>query len=275
MANVTTPDTDREMETVTSADGTTIAYERTGSGPPLVLVHGVGLSHRFWELSGLRSELAEQNTVYAIDRRGRGGSGDAEEYNLEREVDDVATVVDSIDEPVTLLGHSFGALIALKAAIRTDNLQGLVLYEPAFGPEVPPEMEQLLGAIKALVADGEKEEALITDLTAVGTPEAALVELRSSPDWQALVDAADTIPREFKALFESEFDADRFTGMTTPTVLFTGEESHPALVAATETVHEALSDSRIVVFDGQGHFAMNTATDRFIDEVLAFTQQSN
>lgn len=275
MAKATLPDTGGEMETVASADGTTIAYERRGSGPPLVLVHGTALDHNVWELSDLRPELAEQNTVYAIDRRGRGGSGDAEEYDLEREVEDVAAVVDSIDEPVTLLGHSFGALIALEAALQTDNLQGLVLYEPPFGPEIPPEIEQLLGAIQALLADGEKEEALITDLTAVGTPEAALEELRSSPSWQALVDAADTLPREFERFFEYEFDTDRFTGMTTPTVLLTGGESHPSLVDLTETVHETLPDSRIVVFDGHGHFAMLTATDRFTDEVLAFTSESN
>ena len=275
MANVTTPDTGGEMKTVTSADGTTIAYERTGSGPPLVLVHGTALDHNFWDLSDLRPELAEQNTVYAIERRGRGASGDAEEYDLEREIEDVAAVVESIDEPVTLLGHSYGALIALEAALRTDDLHGLVLYEPPFGPEIPPEIEQLFGAIQALLADGEKEQALITNLTAVGTPEASLGELRSSPSWPALVDAADTLPREFERFMEYKFDTDRFKGMTTPTVLFTGGESHPSLVDLTETVDETLPDSRIVVFDGHGHFAMNTATDRFIDEVLAFIQESN
>ena len=263
------------METVTSADGTTIAYERTGSGPPLVLVHGVALEHSYWELSDLRPALAEQHTVYVIERRGRGGSGDAEEYDLEREFEDVVAVVDSVDEPVTLLGHSFGSLIALEAALRTDNLHGLVLYEPFFGPEIPPEIEQLVGAIKALVANGEKEQALTTQLTAVQLPEATLEELRSEPAWQALVDAADTIPREWEGIFEYEFDPDQFEGMTTPTVLFSGEESPPALIATTEIVAEGLPNSRTVDFEGQGHFAMNTATDRFIDEVLAFTQQSN
>jgi len=263
------------METVTSADGTEIAFTRTGSGPPLVLVHGAGLDHNFWEISDLRPELAEQNTVYAIDRRGRGGSGDAEAYDLEREVEDVAAVVDSIDEPVTLLGHSFGALLALEAALRTDALHGLVLYEPFFGPEIPPEIEQLVGAIEALLANGEKEQALITDLTAVQTPEAVLAELQPGPGWQTLVDAADTIPREFHGIFESEFDPGRFEGMTTPTVLFSGGDSHPGLIAATEIVAEGLPNSRTVVFEGHGHFAMNTATERFIDEVRTFVRDAN
>ena len=240
-----------------------------------MLVHGTGLDHRFWELGDVRSALAEHYTVYAIERRGRGGSGDADVYELEREIEDVAAVVESIDEPVTLLGHSYGALIALDAALRIGNLQGLVLYEPPFGPEIPPEIEQLLGAIQALLADGEKEEALITDLTAVGTPEASLEELRSSPSWQTLVDAADTLPREFEAFFEYEFDTDRFTEINTPTVLLTGGESHPSLVELTAIVDETLPDSRIVVFDGQGHFAMNSAPERFVEEVLAFIPESS
>lgn len=241
------------MESVTSPDGTEIAFERTGSGPPLVLVHGAGLDHNFWELSDLRPELTEHNTVYAIDRRGRGGSGDADEYDLEREIEDVAAVVESTDEPVTLLGHSYGALIALEAALRTDNLHGLVLYEPF--KEGLPQLEQLLGSIHPLFAGGAEE-------------------LGSSPSGQALVDAADTLPREFERFMEYEFDTDRFNGMTTPTLLLTGGESPQPFIDATETVDETLPDSRIVVFDGYGHFAMTTATDRFIDELLTFIRET-
>lgn len=94
--------------TVVSAGGTEIAYERTGSGPPLVLVHGTSADHVSWD--GIRSVLEEDRTVYAIDRRGRGESGDGAEYDLEREFEDVTAVVESVGEPVALFGHSFGAL---------------------------------------------------------------------------------------------------------------------------------------------------------------------
>jgi pimeloyl-ACP methyl ester carboxylesterase len=260
------------METVTSADGTSIAFERTGSGPPLVLVHGAGLDHSFWDLSGVRATLAEHCTVYTIDRRGRGGSGDADVYELEREIEDVAAVVESIDEPVTLLGHSYGGLIALEAADRIDTLQSLVLYEPTVAPEEgAPVVEQQLGAIQPLLADGEKEQALITFLT---LPERYFEELRSSQSWQTLVDAADTLPRELEQIIEYEFDSDRFTAMRTPTLLLSGVESPPPLIDATETVDETLPDSRIIVFDGHGHFAMNTAPELFVEEVLAFIPES-
>jgi pimeloyl-ACP methyl ester carboxylesterase len=273
MTTAATPDTGEGMETITSADGTEIAFEQTGSGSSLVLIHGIGLDHLFWDLSNLRPALAEDFTVSAITRRGRGGSGDADVYELEREIEDVAAVVESIDGPVTLLGHSYGALVSLEVALRTDNLHGLVLYEPLFAP-IPPEIEQLLGAIKDLLANGQKEQALVTCLTAVGVPEASLEELRSNPGWQALVDAADTIPREFEGFFQYEFEADRFEGMTTPTVLFCGEDSHPGLVVATETVDETLPDGRIVRFDGAGHFGLISNTNHFVEEILAFFEES-
>lgn len=275
MAKATPPGEGAEMETVTAADGIEIAFKQTGSGPPLVLVHGTALDHNFWDLSDARSALAEHYTVYAIDRRGRGGSGDADVYELEREIEDVAAVVESIDAPVTLLGHSYGAICTLETADRVDTLQGLVLYEPAFTSEEGyPEVEQLLGAIQPLLADGEKEQALITDLNAVGMPETYIEELRSNPSWQELVDAADTLPREFERIIEYEFDADQFTGMTTPTLLLAGGESPQRLIDATETVDETLLDSRTVWTDGAAHFGPISKTDHFVEAVLGFSNES-
>src|SRR5918998_1211125 len=118
-----------QMETILSRDGTRIAYRRIGEGPPLVLVHGAAADRGRW--SPVLPALEKRFTVYAIDRRGRGGSGDAGSYTMEREFEDVATVVDSIGEPVNLLGHSYGALCALEAALLSRNIRKLVLYEPA------------------------------------------------------------------------------------------------------------------------------------------------
>src|SRR3712207_2617173 len=101
------------QETVTSVDGTPIAYWSSGEGSPLVLVHGTAADHARWR--PVLPAFEERFTVYAIDRRGRGGSGDSDDYAIEREFGDVAAVVDSLGEPVTLLGHSYGALCALEA----------------------------------------------------------------------------------------------------------------------------------------------------------------
>ena len=258
------------MDTVTSADGTPIAFERTGSGPPLVLVHGTTADHTRW--GPVLAALEEYFTVYAIDRRGRGESGDTGEYALEREFEDVAAIVESIDGPVTLLGHSYGALVSLEAALRTDHLRTLVLYEPPLPvSEHDPDSWEILDEMTALVDDGENEEALVRFFTGVvGVPAAELDALRSAPNWPARVDAAHTAIREERARKGYAFDATRFAGLTTPTLLVAGSESAPFLRDATDVLDDALPNSRIAVLDGQAHAAMNTAPDRFVDEVLRF-----
>ncbi len=263
------------METVASADGTPIAFERTGSGPPIVLVHGGACDHRFWDLSDIRSALAEHRTVYAMDCRGVGESGDAAEYELEREFEDVAAVVDAIDDPVTLIGHSSGALLSLEAALRTDDLHRLVLYEPSItvgDHELYP--EATLAEMKRLLEDGENEQVLVVFLQEIAqsTPEEIDAQ-RGAPDWQDLVDAAHVWPRSVQAVGEYEFDAVRFESVTTPTLLLSGSESPPFLRDVTEPIDDALPDSRIATFDGCGHEAMLTAPDRFVEEVLAFVRE--
>lgn len=148
------------MNTVISKDGTPIAYKKTGSGPPLVLVAGGGANdHRRWEAAGVRPAFAKHFTVCAIDGRGLGRSGDSDEYQLEREFEDVAAVINAIDEPVALLGHSSGALISLEAALRTGNIGKLILYEPPIsvgGHELS--FGEVLSKMKNLVEKGEKEQ---------------------------------------------------------------------------------------------------------------------
>ena len=263
------------LQTVTSTDGTPIAFERTGNGPPLVLVHGTTADHARW--APVLPGFEEQFTVYAIDRRGRGESGDATEYELEREFDDVATVVNSIDEPVVLLGHSYGAVCSLEAALRTDNLRALILYEPPIpvgDHEISQEDE--LAEMKALLDAGEDEEALILFLNEVADiPPAQIDALRAAPNWQARVDAAHTAYRESQAPDSYHFDPARFEQMTAPTLLLMGGESPRRLKDAVESVADALPDSRIVVLEGQEHVAMNTAPDLFVDAVLSFIDDVN
>lgn len=119
------------LEYVTSRDGTRIACQRSGEGQPLVLVHGTTGAH--WSFNLLLPSLVGRFTVYSVDRRGRGESGDREEYAIEWEFEDVAAVVDSIGKPATLFGHSYGATLALGAALLTDNVHRLILNEPAPG----------------------------------------------------------------------------------------------------------------------------------------------
>jgi pimeloyl-ACP methyl ester carboxylesterase len=116
---------------VVSQDGTPIAVWQSGEGPPLVLIHGAAADHNRW--APVLPAFEERFTVFAIDRRGRGRSGDASGYALEREYDDVVAVVESAGEGVSVLGHSYGGICAVEAALLTDRIRKLVLYEPPMG----------------------------------------------------------------------------------------------------------------------------------------------
>ncbi|MFC7215173.1 alpha/beta fold hydrolase [Saliphagus sp. GCM10025334] len=277
MTEATPPNRRPETETVTSADGTEIAFERTGSGPPLVLVYGNGDVREFWEEGGVRSALADRYAVYAIDRRGRGESGDATAYELKREAEDVAAVVESIDEPVTLLGHSGGALYSLEAARLTDNLHALILYEPPIQVgdnelDVAAELIEL----KSLLDRGENERVLVLFESEIAGLSPDEVEMhRSTPIWQKMVDAAHTLPRELQTIGEYEFQPPRFADVTAPTLLLTGGESPSFYGDATKAVDDALPNSRIVTVSGEQHMAMHTAPDRFVDEVVAFIEEAS
>ena len=258
-----------QIETIISKDGTRIAYRRGGEGPPLVLVHGTAANHGRW--SPVLPALEERFTIYAIDRRGRGGSGDGRGYVIEREFEDVAALIDSIGEPVNLLGHSYGALLALEATLLTPNIRKLVLYDPGIeaGEEIYP--SEVIERLEALLEAGDRDGVVATTMREVaGLPPETVEHLRTLPVWQTRVAAAHTIPRELRAVKAYGFDPERFRDLGVPTLLLSGGTSPAALRKAAEAVDGALPDSRIVVMPGQGHAAMDTGTDLFTAEVLHF-----
>ncbi len=275
------PDEDKEIVTVTSADGTEIVYERSGSGPPSVLVHGSVVDRGIWELSDVRSTFAEHTTVYAMDRRYHGDSGSPDQYSGEPEpqFDDVVAVVESIDDPVTLIGHSYGALVALGAAARIDNLRSLILYEPPIVSDADiARIEETAGEMMALLEAGQNEQALtffLGDVAQFAPDE--LDAIRSVPRWDRYV---ETFPQtllpelEAGAGRENERDITPFEDLSTPTLLPVGSESG-WLKEAAEKLHNTLPNSRLTTFDGHGHAANLVAPDRFTNEVLSFISDAD
>jgi pimeloyl-ACP methyl ester carboxylesterase len=258
------------QETVTSKDGTRIACWRSGEGPPLVLIHGMAADHGRWR--PVLPAFEERFNVCAVDRRGRGRSGDSDDYAIEREFEDVAAVVDSLGEPVNLVGHSYGALCALEAALLAGNVRKLVLYDPGIevaGQEIYP--HEVIERLEALLGAGDRHEVVATTMREVaGLPPETVEYMRSQPVWQARVDAAHTIPRELRAVKAYGLDPERFRDLGVPTLLLSGGDSPVALRKAAEAVDEVLPESRVVVMQGQGHAAMDTGTDLFTTEVLSF-----
>jgi pimeloyl-ACP methyl ester carboxylesterase len=252
-----------------SADGTRIAFWREGSGPPLVLVHGTASDHNRWARA-VRA-LAPSFTVYAIDRRGRGGSGDAEEYELEREVEDVVAVVDAVGGPVTLLGHSYGGICALEAAPRSAGVERLILYEPPIPIAEDATAPAAVAQLEALLAAGDHEALLTAFLTdMVHVPPRELELMRSLPSWPARVAAAHTLVREVHAARGYRLEPERLRGWSTPTLLLLGGQSPSFFEAATEALHRVLPGASLSVLAGQRHAAMDTATALFADEIVRF-----
>ena len=267
------------METVTSRDGTPIAYERSGEGPPLVLVHGTTSDHSTWDL--VLPELQRLSTVYAVDRRGRGESreGGGSSYDIEREFEDLVALIDSIGEPANLLGHSYGAICALEAALRSSQVRKLVLYEGTF--PVPDGTElyssETLDIVRTQLEAGDQEGALTTfyrDIAMISSEEVEM--LRSLPTWQSRVVLAPTIPHEMRAFesYVSNFDPARLANLRTPTLLLLGGDSPALEKAAAGALEAALPDGRIVVMPHQGHLAHRTAPGVFVREVARLLVQA-
>lgn len=257
------------MELIHSNDGTPVAFWRSGAGPALLLVHGAAADHTRW--TPVLAAFEQRFTVHALDRRGRGGSGDAAHYAIEREFEDVAAMLASIDGPVNVVGHSYGAICALEAALLAQNVGRLVLYEPPVSVGIPLHPPGSIDAIQALVDRGERDAALTMFLRdAVKMPPHELEVLRQSPVWPARVAAAHTLPREMRIDPQYRFDPRKFSGFDTPTLLLLGADSPPIFSKATETVAAALPNSRVVTLSGQQHMAINTAPDLFVRDVLRF-----
>lgn len=250
------------MESVTSADGTTITCEKTGSGPPLVLVHGTAGDRDDWR--EVAPMFAEHFTVYNIDRRGRGESGDADEHSLEREIEDATAVLEAGGDGATLFGHSFGGAVALEAALRAETVDRLVLYEPV----VLPESEELfadedLDEVESLAAD-DPDAALETFFReVVGVSEEEIEGLRSSPQWETGTRTVRTVPREMRALASHAFDTAGYEELALPTDLVMGGQSPDHLREATERVAALLPNSGLIELAGMGHDGLITDPDRF------------
>jgi pimeloyl-ACP methyl ester carboxylesterase len=257
------------VEQITSKDGTVIGVWQSGSGQPLLLVHGTTADHSRW--SPISPRLEQHFTVYAMDRRGRGGSGDSPDYHIMREAEDVAAVVEAIGAPVFILGHSYGAVCSLEATLLTDKISRLILYEPPIPtglPMYPPDFPQQM---QALIDDGKLEAALELFMReVVKMPEYELEPYRQLPVWKVRVQLAPTVPREMTFDQTYEFDIQKFANMQVPSLLLLGGDSPPLFRQAIELVDPALPNSRVVILPGQQHIAMDTNPDLFVKEVLNF-----
>jgi pimeloyl-ACP methyl ester carboxylesterase len=261
---------------VASSDGTPIAVFSSGDGPPLVLVHGATADHTTFRVVG--PLLASDFTVHAIDRRGRGASGDAPAYSIEREYEDVAAVakavlvVDGSAESVAVFGHSYGGRCALGAALLTDTIGRVVSYEGA--PTPPGSSYHPIGIearLRERIAAGDRDGALALFLTeVVGMRAEDLAAYRADPIWPLRAAAARTILRELEAEADPAASLDRLGAVRQPVLQLLGGESLPVFREATVALDDRLADGRIVVIEGARHAAHHTHPEEVVAAVRMF-----
>jgi len=247
------------MNTVRSADGTTIAFTQAGQGPPLILVDGAMCSRAFGPMAKLAARLTPRFTVYTYDRRGRGDSGDTATYSPDREVEDIEALVALAGEMVFVHGTSSGAALALEAAKRIPAIGKLAVYEPPFiiDDTRTPIPGDYLDRLNRLVAGARKGDAIKMFMRFVGTPAFVTAIMPLTPVWPKLKAVAHTLPYDITIMQDHQhgtpFTAGEWAAVKTPTLVAVGEKSPAWMTNATRALADALPDASYRTLPGQTH----------------------
>jgi pimeloyl-ACP methyl ester carboxylesterase len=246
------------MIKTTSADGTAIAADRTGSGPALVLV-APALATRA-AFAPLAELLAPHFTVYAYDRRGRGDSGDTPPYAADREVEDLMAVIGAAGGSAHVFGHSSGAVLALDAAARNVGVTKLAVYEPPFIVDGEPMPADFADQLAALVAADRPGDALALWMrSTVGMSEEAIAQARTEPWWPTVEAVAHTTPYDAAItvpyMTGRPLPTQRWSKVTMPTLVLDGEVSPSFMRQGTKALAGILPNATSTTFPGQGHGA--------------------
>ena len=249
---------------VQSNDGTIIGYLRLGEGPPLVMVHGSLAIGEAWLAAA--NLLADSFTCYLMDRRGRGRSGDAPAYSIEREYEDVVAVLATAGPKPHLIGHSYGAVCALGAALQTP-VNKLILYEPPAGVVFGPEVEDYRQAIAA----GDSEKALEIGITKiVGVPPSQFEDLRASPMFPMFKALAPGWVREIEQIARLGTSLERYRPIESSVLMLLGTDTSDSLKNSTAALIRVLKNARVAELSGQGHAALRTAPELVAQRVREF-----
>lgn len=246
------------FETVRSADGTLIAFERAGSGPALILIGGA-FSVRQGGY-GLRDILSDRFTVYSVDRRGRGDSTDTQPYSVEREIEDLAALVGvagADGEPVYVYGHSSGGILSLEAAARGLPIERLAVYEPPFtyDPADPTQSEPEGRAVLAALDAGDHDAAVEAFMRLTGADDTVIAWTRQAPYWPGMVAIAPTTAYDLAVTGDRRASAERLGQISIPVLVLDGGASAVWAGRASDAVVAAVPDARRYTVGEEAHGA--------------------
>ena len=265
-------DTARPL-TTRSPDGTTLAYDVRGDGPALVYITGASCFRSFLPIRQDVKVFAREFTVYSYDRRGRGDSDEAGAWSVEREVEDIAAIIDAAGGRAHLYGHSSGAVLALEASLRlTDQVDRAVLYD---APYVHDETERddyarLGRQVKRLLDEGENAAAMRTFLRGIGMPRTFVAALPLMPGWRTMKALAPTLAYDV-ALTSDLPPVARAADVTVPVQVMVGEKSPPGLSQVARQLADAVPNAELVGLAGQDHVV---SAKVLLPHLVAFLRQA-
>lgn len=265
------------MNKVISRDGTPIVYDRSGDGPALIMVLGATATRAAVAHTppvAPEIDLTTHFSVYVYDRRGRGDSGDTPPYAVEREIEDLEALIDAAGGSAFVLGHSSGAVLALRAAGKLgDKIKKLALYEPPFiiDDSRPPLPDDYVEQLRAYIADGRPADALKYFMrVAVNIPEEHLAGAEAWPTWANAVAAANTISYDGEIMGDTmsgnPATLNQFAAITTPTLVMDGGASPSFMHNGAETLAKILPNAQHRRLAGQDHGAAPEALNPVLIE---------
>ena len=268
------------MESVRSRDGTTIAFDRVGDGPALILAGGAFSYRAFPKMRELADLLSRRITVINYDRRGRGDSGDTRPYAVEREIEDLHALIEAAGGSASIWGWSSGGALALRGAAAGLNFEKLAVYEVPFmvdtdGRLPPPDFSERLDA---LVAADRRSAAVRYYMTkGMGIPPAIVALMRLAPFWSKLTAVAHTLPYDWAVLGDTmrgrPLASDEWAPVRTPALVIAGEKSPAQLRSAARALVDVLPNAEHRTLEGQSHNPSMKALAPVLEEFFAGNRQ--
>ncbi len=257
----------------TSADGTAIAHEVTGTGPALVCVDGAMCQRTLGPARDLAKALAGDFTVHVYDRRGRGESdAGASPYHLDHEIEDLQAVIDAVGGSAHVFAASSGAALALEAAGQGVAIDRLALYEAPFilDDTHAPNAIDLPEQMQAMIDAGRRGEAVKTFMRLVGVPAPFVGLMRVMPAWKKMTAVAHTLPYDLSIVVPQQqgrpMPEGRYAGVAPTTLVIAGGKSPGYMRNAQARIAESVPDARLVTLNGQTHMIKAKATAPVITE---------
>lgn len=246
-------------ETVRSKDGTTIAFSRVGTGPSLIFVDGAMCHRDFGPAGSTAKALASHFTVFTYDRRGRGESGNTQPYSVEREVEDIAALIQVAGGSAFVVGVSSGAALALESANRGLAIESLALYEAPFivDDTREPLADDYLPRLEQMIVEGRRGAAVKHFMKAVQVPAIVVLLMQIMPSWRKLKAVAPTLVHDMTIVERYQrgkpLPSDRWSSVKVRTLVMDGGKSPAWMRNAQRALAEAIPGATTRTLEGQTH----------------------